>query len=1657
MSHSRTPSFFGFRTNKQPTDNQHQRAQSTGGPGNIGQQYLPPSSNTVPNPPQQFGQGQAALQNIPATRPQAQAPPQNKPQSLPPIPQSQPSVQQQQQQQQPQTPSQPLQQPQPQQSNMNITSNGSRPVTRSPSIKGVPQAPAPPPLHPEIRSVVQLTIAHAHKIYFSGPLVRRFERQPDGHKPTKDEGWTEVWAQLGGTTLSVWDMKEIQEASKQGREVPPSYINVTDAFIQVLGSVTVPATPTAPSKRYTNVITLNTAGSNLLLFSCPSTPALISWAAALRLAAWEKSRLEEIYTAHLIRITLNARDVPTTLVRGKMEGWARIRIAGQTDWKRVWLVVQEGSGIEGDGAGPAAAATIKRNRMSNLFSKETHASNPPAKPVISMFTSAKPKDRKKPLMTVHNVTQAFGVYPERPELINRSTLLKVEGTFGDDDMAATLRLREGWVLIMPELENGVGQAAEMLKWVVGLHDAFELYGRPEAWTWDPRDPVSLMFGYPVGPQKDNLFLEREIVEGMDPRDDRTSAIRSSMKSLLQTHLKPAVQVVQPRSPPRDMTASPPVLPPIAGTSQTSSPPGQQDGSLGPQLPPLSFGNNASAARAIPSRDRPLTPITERSSIMTHARTLSMDGPSMLSPNHASYQSATSPEEEQQLQPPSGQSGAGPIPGPSNSDGSSSIPTSAAGDSTSTSAPILDKPMSHSPPPGSNTLLAHPQNGNVMDASSTMTTISSAGIGTQSSINSMNQGISSTSLATSASPESPKVQGRTSFDIYSPPTSLSVTSLAPVSVQGKSSPAPLGPGPAQPFPNFLLEEARSKTQDSTSTKSAADVTSLEPVSDADQKPTSPNLPSGNWEQANVNLRPPPPTSNTARSSPTDEPNDFINEAGALYYMQQSDSVASGSGVRLQRTMQPPPDDDETSPDESDTPPNNTGMSMRGAVDGRLPRTAVAFNGARPNINTGTTAANEHSPPKVMGPTKAQSGTPIGRLSPTRSGLGRKPSGARAQSATTRPYNGAESISSQTLTETDENMPSSHKRQTSELAYDDPAGEAYAALTYLDLTDADVGTESSTVPLSPKIEPLHVKHAERASNSSPQQPGPATGDAMPYKSSFAPTNKAAERKLKAQAQQAAAHAATHRPGRANGKRKMKNAGAWESSEEEDEEEEEEEEDDDMDSDGQKPMARGLQSHQGLSSSANSLRPQIQTTQPGPNDYFQDVPPTPSHLRPARNLPVPPNRGQTGDFHPAQPMPRRQASDQYPDPSRRTHYEDGTPIRTQAEFPQPGAARQTVWSQVLDPGRTPGRAPQPDQPSNKDTFVQLEPSETMTKAFTPQGLLSAGLQDKEDRSARRQEELARESGASLINVPNKPPPPQTGLLGAITAHERERKREGGVGAALTEREREKRLAEERQRRFDDHQRQQLDQMQQGGSMYGGQFGFNPMMMGMNPMMGMTPMMTGNGMNPMMGGGMNPMMTGGGMAPFNPMMTGQMGYPGMMGGFNPQHMFAAQQAAQVYHQAMMAFSAAGSQVGGEGGNGGGAPSQVNPMNTGIGGMNPGMGVGMNPAMGGGMGGYDPRMSMMGMPMMGMGMGMGMGVASPQMNTQMPLGMQMTGMSTFDPKSSPGGANGSPAGELGLLPPNQNPQFSSRTSSPGRGSPLARGGPETADRGRPSRPTSPK
>lgn len=199
-SHSRSPSLFSFFRFKKSTD-----AQTSA------------TSPTLSSP-----QNQGQLPGVSYDRQQ----PQQLQQSPPQLPQPSfvPS----------QALSRPQSQPQPGTDSPNMA-RGPNPqqtgLTRTLSMQETSKSPASTPnsVHPEIRSLVHLDVAHRRKIYFSGPLIRKLERQADGQKPHKDDGWVEIWAQLGGTILSIWDRKEIQEASKQGKQVPPSYINVTDA------------------------------------------------------------------------------------------------------------------------------------------------------------------------------------------------------------------------------------------------------------------------------------------------------------------------------------------------------------------------------------------------------------------------------------------------------------------------------------------------------------------------------------------------------------------------------------------------------------------------------------------------------------------------------------------------------------------------------------------------------------------------------------------------------------------------------------------------------------------------------------------------------------------------------------------------------------------------------------------------------------------------------------------------------------------------------------------------------------------------------------------------------------------------------------------------------------------------------------------------------------------------------------------------------------------------------------------------------------------------------------------------------------------------------------------------------------------------------------
>lgn len=197
-------------------------------------------------------------------------------------------------------------------------------------------------------------------------------------------------------------------------------------------------------------------------------------------------------------------------------------------------------------------------------------------------------------------------------------------------------------------------------------------------------------------------------------------------------------------------------------------------------------------------------------------------------------------------------------------------------------------------------------------------------------------------------------------------------------------------------------------------------------------------------------------------------------------------------------------------------------------------------------------------------------------------------------------------------------------------EDPDADALAALTFLERHDdvppvAPVPSAPTAVTSSqPQQQPPAIIEPEARS------PSPESENASVYKSSFAPSKNAMQRKAKSEAQQAAHEAATHRPGRGTGKAmsKSKAAGGWGDSSEEEEEEEEDDEEEDVDSDGQPVAPRDDRSVSNYAASANNHRSQYSSPR-GPSPLasgdassYQAQP----HARPPRNLPpVPPPRVQ------------------------------------------------------------------------------------------------------------------------------------------------------------------------------------------------------------------------------------------------------------------------------------------------------------------------------------------------------------------------------------------------------------------------------------------------
>ena len=105
---------------------------------------------------------------------------------------------------------------------------------------------------PELQPIFSFLNSHSNKLYQEGYFLKlndldtsrltfqyglkRRSSYTDtfaGGKPNNDRSWTECFAQLVGTVLSLWDATALDVAGQHG-EVAPSFINLADASIKMV-------------------------------------------------------------------------------------------------------------------------------------------------------------------------------------------------------------------------------------------------------------------------------------------------------------------------------------------------------------------------------------------------------------------------------------------------------------------------------------------------------------------------------------------------------------------------------------------------------------------------------------------------------------------------------------------------------------------------------------------------------------------------------------------------------------------------------------------------------------------------------------------------------------------------------------------------------------------------------------------------------------------------------------------------------------------------------------------------------------------------------------------------------------------------------------------------------------------------------------------------------------------------------------------------------------------------------------------------------------------------------------------------------------------------------------------------------------------------------
>jgi CCR4-NOT transcriptional complex subunit CAF120 len=237
-----------------------------------------------------------------------------------------------------------------------------------------------------------------------------------------------------------------------------------------------------------NVLSVSTAANNRYLFHFSTLNSLTQWTAAIRLAMFENTSLQEAYTGSLVAgkgKTLNSIRQIMERSRFNYEDWARVRFGAGTPWKRCWFVVS-----------PPDEKEIQKAQKAFKKIRSPYAKPPVLKGTLKFYESKRITKKTKPIATITESYAAYAVYPQSRPLIEQSTLVKIEGRITIH--AEKERTADGFVFVMPETHAAVSGFEILLKFLFPVWDTFALYGRPNRLVAEIRDIRGLMFAMPKG-------------------------------------------------------------------------------------------------------------------------------------------------------------------------------------------------------------------------------------------------------------------------------------------------------------------------------------------------------------------------------------------------------------------------------------------------------------------------------------------------------------------------------------------------------------------------------------------------------------------------------------------------------------------------------------------------------------------------------------------------------------------------------------------------------------------------------------------------------------------------------------------------------------------------------------------------------------------------------------------------------------------------------------------------------------------------------------------------------------------------------------------------------------------------------------------------------